>query len=188
VGERHGRVHWFGSAPESPPAPPRRWSPLRRDSTRRPHCHRPALFRATRPPSTRPRATRPRATRPPHERCQRGSAATRYARGAVPQSHTRSPPEPAAVDRADELYREAHAAHFVRADYRARWSPGIATWRQPAPGTAGRSRRATTGASRSTTSGKWLRRAGRCSPSLTGVRRLPARGCAPPARGAAGAE
>jgi hypothetical protein len=115
-----GRVHWFGSAPESPPAPAETLVP----AAARQHAPT-ALPPPSAVPSDAPAVDAPSSDAPssdaPAARALPARVAPRRATPAArsAEPHAEPAPSPAAVDRADELYREAHAAHFVRADYRA---------------------------------------------------------------------
>jgi hypothetical protein len=117
-----GRVHWFGSAPESPPAPAQTLVP----AAARQHAPT-ALPPPSAVASDAPAVDAPASDAPPVDAPSSDApvaralpAPRRAAPAARPaEPHAEPAPSPPAVDRADELYREAHAAHFVRADYGA---------------------------------------------------------------------
>jgi hypothetical protein len=108
-----GRVHWFERAPAEPAE-----APVSAAARRPVGSVAPAPSAApARPEPPSPALDAPSFPEP----AARELPAPRRVPPAVRVAPPRAEAEPStpAIDRADELYREAHAAHFVRADYAA---------------------------------------------------------------------
>jgi hypothetical protein len=112
-----GRVHWFESAPAPAPAE----TPAVRTQARRAPRVEPARAAPVEPPRIEPAALEELSPRAPPPAPTRPRPRAPVAAPALPAAE---PPSVSASDRADQLYREAHAAHFVRADY----ASALAAW------------------------------------------------------------